>query len=279
MTEPNAETSETRPPVRRRFVLARLAEAVRRQDWLTVLVEIAVVVLGVVIGFQVTAWGQGRADRAKEQFYLRQLTEDFRATLAESEQASGRLQVVRRNAASALRAYRTPQRPPLDALSAWMGGSFNNFQGTTPILGTAQGIVSSGDLSLLRDDSLRAALPAYVERSREQRASVQASVDLYGAAFARLIGETDVLEMGVLRFSPSSVDSLAEVDAAFPYPAGARRIPFPTTVEDVLSNPEIYGALVTASIMNGALLEYQWRVAEDAATMLRLVERARGVSE
>ena len=142
MTELNAEASETHPPGRRRLVFARLARAVQRQDWPTVLIEIAVVVIGFVIGFQVTAWGQGQADRAKEEFYLRQLAEDFRTTLTEAEQASGRLQAVERNAASALRAYRASQRPPLDALSAQIGGSFN-FQIATPILGTAQGILSS----------------------------------------------------------------------------------------------------------------------------------------
>ena len=278
MTEPTDEASEAEPPTRRRFVLARLAEAVRRQDWFTVAVEVAVVVLGVVIGFQVTGWGQGRADRAKELVYLRQLTEDFRETLTEAEQAAGRQHAVSRNAASALRAYRTPQQPPLDSLSVWIGSSFA-FLSPTPVIGTAQGIVSSGDLSLLRDDSLRAALPAYVERSRARRGAIQVSVDLYAAAFAKLIGEVDVLEMRLLRYSPSSVDSLAAQDDTFPYPAGAERAPFPMTTEEMLSNAEIYGALVTASIMNGALLEYQSQVAEDAAGMLRLVENAEGVNE
>ena len=136
-----------------------------------------------------------------------------------------------------------------------------------------------GDLSLLRDDSLRAALPAYVESGRERRGAIQVSIDLYGAAFARLISNMDVLGMRLLGLPPSSADSLAEVDVTFPYPAGARRTPFPTTVEDVLSDPEVYGAIVTASIMNGALSEYQSQVVYDAAQMLRLVERARNVSE
>lgn len=243
-----------------------------------VLIEIAVVVLGVVIGFQVTAWGQGRADRAKEQVYLRQLAGDLRETATEAERASERQRAVNRNVALALRAYRTPERPPLDSLSVWIGGSYN-FRSPAPVLGTAQGIVSAGDLSLLSDDSLRAALPAYVERSRERQAFVQVSVDLYGAAFADLIRATDVLEMYFLRLDPSSVDSLAEADAAFPYPAGPRRTPFPTSAEAVLSDPEIYGSLVTAGTMSTVVLEYQTQVAEDAAEMLRLVERARGESE
>ena len=60
MTEPTPDSAhldpETEAPEpRHRFVLARLADGIRRQDWFTVLVEIAIVVLGVVIGFQVTA--------------------------------------------------------------------------------------------------------------------------------------------------------------------------------------------------------------------------------
>ena len=278
MTEPTDEAPETEPLPRRRFPLARLATAIRRHDWFVVTLEVAIVVVGVVIGFQVTEWGQGRADRAKEQVYLRQLAEDFSETLGEAQQASRRQRAVSRSVASALRAYRTPERPPLDSLSTWIGGSYN-FQGLTPILGTAQGIVASGDISLIRDDSLRAALPVYVEQSRERRQAVQVSIDLYGAAFAKLLAETDVLEIGLLRFTPSRVDTLAERDPTFPYPAGARRIPFPATVGDVLSNPEVYGSLVTASFMNGAVSEYQWQVAQDAVEMLRLVERSQDVDK
>ncbi len=278
MSEPDADSIETEAPVRRRIDLARLPERVRKQDWFVVLVQITVVVVGVVIGFQVTEWGQGRADRAKEQVYLRQLAEDFGETLGEAQQASRRQRAVSRSVASALRAYRTLERPPLDSLSVWIGGSYN-FQGLTPILGTAQGIVASGDISLIRDDSLRAALPVYVEQSRERRQAVQVSIDLYGAAFAKLLAEMDVLEMGLLRFTPSRVDTLAERDPTFPYPAGARRTPFPATVEDVLSNPEVYGSLVTASFMNGAVSEYQWQVAQDASKMLRLVERIQDMNE
>ncbi len=273
MTDPNAEASETAPPVQRRMRFARIAAAGRRQNWFTVLVQITVVVVGVVIGFQVTAWGQARADRVKEQFYLRQLTEDFRGTLAEAQQATRRQQSTSRSAASALRAYRSPERPSLESLSAWIGGSYN-FQSPTPILGTAQGILSSGDLSLLRDDSLRAALPGYVERTREQRETIQVSVELYGAAFARVIGEVDVLELYLAQLPPSVVDSLAGSDAAFPYPAGPRQTPFPMTVDDMLSNADIYSALVTASTMSGALLEYHAQMSEDAAKMLQLAERA-----
>jgi hypothetical protein len=44
------------------------------------MVEAAVVVLGVAIGFQVAAWGSARSDVAKEQRYLSQLASDLRET-------------------------------------------------------------------------------------------------------------------------------------------------------------------------------------------------------
>ena len=82
MTEPDAEIQTGAEPARqpRRPFFARLAAAVRRQDWFVVALEVAIVVLGVVIGFQVNAWGQDRSDRAREQVYLRQLASDLRET-------------------------------------------------------------------------------------------------------------------------------------------------------------------------------------------------------
>ena len=90
MTETNDADPEAELPARRRFLLARLAGAIRRQEWFTVLVEIAVVVLGVVIGFQVTAWGQSRSDRAKERTYLRQIAADLRETERRLDAADAR---------------------------------------------------------------------------------------------------------------------------------------------------------------------------------------------
>lgn len=273
MIDMGSNPSETEPSARRSLPLNRTAQAIKRQDWSIVLLELMVVVLGVVIGFQVTVWGQARADRAKEEVYLRQLTEDFRETLAEGERAVERQRDTSHSAAAALRAYRNPEGVPLDSLARWIGGSFN-FQRLAPVLGTAQGVVSSGDLSLLKDDALRAALPAYIERSREQRSSIQVTMDLYGAAFATLLGEVDALEMQLRLLPPENVDAIAERDPMFPFPAGPRRVPFPATAEDILSNPDVYGALVTAGIMSSALLEYQNGVIARAEEMLQLAEQA-----
>ena len=70
------------PPTRARTFLGRLADAVREQNWFAIALEIVIVVLGVVIGFQVTAWGAERATRAQERELLRGLRSEFAANIA-----------------------------------------------------------------------------------------------------------------------------------------------------------------------------------------------------
>ena len=46
------------------MILARLSRAVREQNWFAVVLEFFIVIVGVVIAFQVTAWNEARQDRA-----------------------------------------------------------------------------------------------------------------------------------------------------------------------------------------------------------------------
>ena len=52
------------------MILRKLADAMRRQDWFTVALEIAIVMIGIFLGLQVNAWNQSRIDRAEEAAFL-----------------------------------------------------------------------------------------------------------------------------------------------------------------------------------------------------------------
>ncbi len=52
------------------MILRRVAAAIRRQDWFAVLIEIAIVVIGVFIGLQVNNWNEARIERSQERAYL-----------------------------------------------------------------------------------------------------------------------------------------------------------------------------------------------------------------
>ncbi len=62
------------------MILRRVAQHVKDQNWTAIGTDFLIVVTGVVIGFQVTAWGQARSDAVREQTYLRQLTADLAET-------------------------------------------------------------------------------------------------------------------------------------------------------------------------------------------------------
>lgn len=47
------------------MILRRIAEALRRQDWLTVAIEFVIVVVGVFIGIQVSNWNDARAEEER----------------------------------------------------------------------------------------------------------------------------------------------------------------------------------------------------------------------
>ena len=58
------------------MILRKLADAMRRQDWFTVALEIAIVMIGIFLGLQVNAWNQSRIDRAEEAVFLQSLYQD-----------------------------------------------------------------------------------------------------------------------------------------------------------------------------------------------------------
>lgn len=59
------------------MILRRIADAIRSQNWFTVLLEILIVVLGVVIGIEVSNWNDVRKFDAQERDYLVQLREEM----------------------------------------------------------------------------------------------------------------------------------------------------------------------------------------------------------
>ena len=239
MTDTAAEGPSPEPPPRRRFVLARLADAVRRRDWFTVLVEIAVVVLGVVIGFQVTAWGQGRADQAREQEYLRQ----FRADLDQTEQVFDDNEAFIRQTEAAtvslLLPYRTGERPPRDSLQAWLSFAIA-VDVPYAVVETAEALVETGDLNLIRDDSLRAAITGYLALWERQSAYMESNATIARGFVTDLSRRVDIGRPLDLSFLPDR-DSLEAEGWAFPFLKTAD--PFPLDVEAFYADREAYQAL------------------------------------
>lgn len=80
------------------MILRKLADAFRRQDWFTVLLEVLIVMLGILLGLQVNAWNQSRIDRADEAVFMQALYLD----VVEMERTSTELIALRLKALKAI---------------------------------------------------------------------------------------------------------------------------------------------------------------------------------
>lgn len=65
------------------MILRRMADALRRQNWLTVFIEFAMVVLGVLIALQVANWNEARSEQARLSRYVDELQLDVAAEIEE----------------------------------------------------------------------------------------------------------------------------------------------------------------------------------------------------
>lgn len=59
------------------MILRRMADAIRTQNWFTVIIEIFIVVIGIFLGLQVTEWNEDRKNRIIEAAFLQDLRTDI----------------------------------------------------------------------------------------------------------------------------------------------------------------------------------------------------------
>lgn len=59
------------------MILQKLAQAIRRQDWFQVLIEVLIVIVGIFLGLQVQSWYEEQGERERERYYLQKLHDEL----------------------------------------------------------------------------------------------------------------------------------------------------------------------------------------------------------
>ena len=146
------------------MILSRFSRAIRQQNWFAVVLEFVIVIAGVVIGFQVTAWYSDRQERELEQVYLQSLHDEAVHGL---DGMLGNIDFnwsAQRDALDQVLAIFAEDPPETTRLTdaqcdAMLGiGSIIAFPYQFP---TLKEILASGRLSIIGDVGLRAALTDY----------------------------------------------------------------------------------------------------------------------
>lgn len=80
------------------MIIGRIAKSITQQNWSTVFVELLVVVVGIFLGLQVTAWHEDRQARAEGYYYLdllrRQLDDEIRTRETDLAEMSDRIDQI-----------------------------------------------------------------------------------------------------------------------------------------------------------------------------------------
>jgi len=173
------------------MILRRITANFRRQDWMAVVIELVIVILGVFIGIQVSNWNQARADAQLGHDYAKRLVHDLNADLAgvsaESAYYSAVLQSVRKTD----ELLREPDPDPRELV-------VNAYRATEmiynpPVRATWDQIVSSGHLGLLPARAVESGLSKYFAFDTAQ--------DLYntarGSDYRRIVREIIPLDMQI----------------------------------------------------------------------------------
>lgn len=148
------------------MLLRRMTAHVKAQNWTAVGLDFLVVVVGVFIGIQVSNWNEGRKDLRKEGAYLARLETEMAATL---ERLEGGLLVHRQSTEAAAlllearRIHRGERPGPMPSDSVIRHSMRMLRAGRVPWGPPAAftEMVSSGELTILRDEDLRDALFRY----------------------------------------------------------------------------------------------------------------------
>ncbi len=123
--------------------------------------EFAVIVAGVLCALLAQAWWQGREERGRERDHLRQILSDTRENERRLDAALALDTTAARNMARAIDALTSgAPPPPPEVFVGWVAdaGSFSDFR---PMTGSYRALLGTGDLRLVRNDSLRGKVVSY----------------------------------------------------------------------------------------------------------------------
>ncbi len=144
------------------MILRQLTQALRRQDWGTVLVEILIVVLGVFIGIQVANWNEWRLERDLEWRYLTRLEAALSSDIIEHDHAVRLANLRRQRCQLLIRALQEPDVAETSASELFDAVVVAGFT-YHPVISDAvfQEMVSTGNARIIRNEDLRDQIARY----------------------------------------------------------------------------------------------------------------------
>ena len=135
-----------------------------RSRWF--LAELVVIIAGVLIALALDEWRGEIEDAELEVEYMNQLISDLRSTEAKMAAAAVSNFESESTAVQLLAAFEDGEFVDLEIARRWLSdvGFYDN---PVPVLGTAETLISTGDLGIIDDPRVQSAITQYLSRSRD----------------------------------------------------------------------------------------------------------------
>lgn len=179
------------------MLLRRVIKHVQSQNWLAVLIDFFIVVVGVFIGIQVANWNASLAEAERERGYLLRLQEEFAFVRERNDLvinfANTSLDAINQLSQAWKSGPEAFEANPLPELGQLFIATIASVVPPSPPA-AFQELVSSGELSIIKNEELRAALYRFAARTKVHDISYQNQLDGQ-RQLRQLIGQAFVFDM------------------------------------------------------------------------------------
>jgi len=127
--------------------------------------ELLIVVVGILIALAINSWWIGLEEKALEESYLELLRADLTRTAEQLAVAAAQQERHAQSVLMVIAASRSSEPPVNDSLITWLGEA-GSTSDPIPTLSVAQGLVSTGDLRVIRSDAVRNGVVLLLDRVR-----------------------------------------------------------------------------------------------------------------
>jgi len=154
------------------LILARITRAIREQNWFAVVLEFVIVIAGVVIGFQVTAWNAGQQERQREAEYLHQLDVELTAVVDELDSARAAIDAYFNWITIFLEGVEA-ENPDRAQEGAWGLNAITSVEIINLEPAALREMISAGELTIIENRALRAELASIPQMQGNSQASLE----------------------------------------------------------------------------------------------------------
>lgn len=198
------------------MLFRRISEHVKAQNWTAVALDFVIVVAGILIAFQITNWSEARSDRVRERQIIVRVHSDFEALGREVDEKIEFMESV----TDVIEEFKqllvdAPEDADLQRLKIFYETAFTlpSISGQSD---TYLQLVSSGDMSLLTDEQVRAGLVAHASMTTQflhQDQAIREWSRPYITPIVRLRSLIDAMPLGeAIDAAGSKADVIVAID-------------------------------------------------------------------